>query len=148
MSHWGLIKFTKNIKHVWHKTFEIGMVVVQFNQPQTWTFKFGCHHYWCATRVNIGTIFILGSNNDISNFTIGGCITNHLGDNAIVYASGYNVYDMQQKLQNCFNNISPWYPENRLKISDKSKVMLVGNKVQLKSLHVYDLFNQTTKVCH
>ena len=33
--------------------------------------------------------------------------------------------------------ISSWYRENRLKInSDKSKVMLVGSKAQLKSLNV------------
>ena len=47
--------------------------------------------------------------------------------------SGYK----RKSLQSCLINISKWYRENRLKInSDKSKVILVGNKAQLKSLNV------------
>ena len=49
---------------------------------------------------------------------------------------------MQQKLQNCLNNIGKWYRENHLKInSDKSKVMLVGSKAQRKSLNVDEIIS-------
>ena len=75
--------------------------------------------------------------NDISNFTTDGCVTNLFADDAMIYAPGDSVYEVQLKLQSCLINISKWYRENRLKIdSDKSKVMLVGSKAQLKSLNV------------
>ena len=70
-------------------------------------------------------------------------MTNLFGDDAMIYASGVSVSEVQLKLQNCLINISKWYRENRLKInSDKSKVMLVGSKAQLKSLNVDEfIFN-------
>ena len=74
---------------------------------------------------------------DISNFMTDGCVTNLFADDAMINASGDSVSEVQRKLQSCLSNISAWYRENRLKInSDKSKVMLVGSKAQLKSLNV------------
>ena len=64
-------------------------------------------------------------------------MTNLFADDAMICASGDSVSEVQRKLQSCLNNISSWYRENRLKInSDKSKVMLVGSKAQIKSLNV------------
>ena len=57
----------------------------------------------------------------------------------MTYASGDNILQLQQKLQQCVKNISSWYKVNRLKINiDKTKVMLTGSKSQLKSLNVDD----------
>ena len=57
----------------------------------------------------------------------------------MTYASDDSVSEVQLKLQSCLLNISKWYRENLLRInSDKSKVMLVGSKAQLKSLNVDD----------
>ena len=70
-----------------------------------------------------------------------GCLTNLYADNSMIYASGDNILEVQQKLQQCVNNISSWYKINRLKINiDKTKVMLIGSKTQLKSLNVHDFF--------
>ena len=64
-------------------------------------------------------------------------MTNLFADDAMIYASGDSVSEMQRKLQSCLSNISSWYRGNRPKIDgDKSKVMLVGSKAQLKSLNV------------
>ena len=85
----------------------------------------------------LGPFLFLLFINDISNFTTDGCVTNLFADDAMIYASGDSVSEVQLKLQSCLINISKWYRENRLKInSDKSKVMLVGSKAQLKSLNV------------
>ena len=49
----------------------------------------------------------------------------------------------QLKLQSCLINIIKWYWENLLKInSEKSKVMLVGSKAQLKSLNVDEFISK------
>ena len=57
----------------------------------------------------------------------------------MIYASGDNIPDVKQKLQNCIKNISSWCKMNHLKINiDKTKVMLIGSKAQLKSLNVDD----------
>ena len=39
--------------------------------------------------------------NDISNFTTGGCVTNLFADDAMIYASGDSVSEVQLKLQSC-----------------------------------------------
>ena len=60
-----------------------------------------------------------------------------------MFASGDSVSEVQLKLQSCLINISKWYRENRLKInSDKSKIMLVGSKTQLKSLNVDEFISK------
>ena len=75
--------------------------------------------------------------NDIANFTTDDCVTNLFADDAMIYASGDSVNEVKLKLQNCLNDISAWCRENRLRInSDKSEIMLVGSKAQLKSLNV------------
>ena len=85
----------------------------------------------------LGPFLFLLFINDISNSTTDGCVTNLFADDAMIYASGDSVSEVQRKLQSCLSNISSWYRENRLKInSDKSKVMHVGSKAQLKSLNV------------
>ena len=44
--------------------------------------------------------------NDISNFTTDGCVTNLFADDAMIYASGDSVSEVQRKLQSCLSNIS------------------------------------------
>ena len=74
---------------------------------------------------------------DMSQFTTDGCLTNLYADGSMIHASGDNISEVKQKLQNCIKNISSWYKINRLKINiDKTKVMLIGRKAQLKSLNV------------
>ena len=64
-------------------------------------------------------------------------MTNLFVGDAMIYAPRDSVPEMQLKLQSCFSNISKWYWENSFKVNTtKSKVMLVGNKAQLKSLNV------------
>ena len=77
--------------------------------------------------------------NDISKFATDCCVTNLFADDTMTYASGDSVSEVQPKERSCLLNIRKWYRENRLKInSDKSKVMLVGSKAQLKSLNIDD----------
>ena len=69
----------------------------------------------------LGPFLFLLFINDISNFTTDGCVTNLFADDAMIYASGDSVSEVQRKLQSCLSNISSWYRENRQKInSDKS----------------------------
>ena len=69
----------------------------------------------------LGPFLFLLFINDISNFTTDGWVTNLFADDAMIYASGDSVSEVQRKLQICLSNISSWYRENRLKInSDKS----------------------------
>ena len=69
----------------------------------------------------LGPFLFLLFINDISNFTTDGCVTNLFADDAMIYASGDSVSEVQLKLQSCLLNISKWYRKNRLKInSDKS----------------------------
>ena len=87
----------------------------------------------------LGPFLFLLFNNDISQFTSDGCLTNLYADDSMIYASGDNILQVQQKLQQCVKNISSWYKVNRLKINiDKTKVMLIGSKSQLTSLNVDD----------
>ena len=68
-------------------------------------------------------------------------MTNLFAGDAMIYAPRNSVPEMQQKLQSCLTNISKWFRENSLKVNtDKSKVTLVGNISQLKSLNVDDEF--------
>ena len=87
----------------------------------------------------LGPFYSCFSLNDISNFTTDGCVTNLFADDPTSYASGDSVSEVQLKLHSYLINIWKWYRENRLKnYSDKSKVMLVESKAQLKSLNVDD----------
>ena len=98
-----------------------------------------CHNELsCFVDVTCGGPFLfLLSINDILQFTTDGCLTNLYADDSMLYASGNNILEVQQKLQQCVKNISLWYKINRLKINiGKIKVMLIGSKAQLKSLNV------------
>ena len=87
----------------------------------------------------LGPFLFLLFINDISQFTTDGCLTNPYADDSMIYASGDNILEVQQKLQQCVKNIISWYKINRLKINiDKTEVMLIGSKAQLKSLNVDD----------
>ena len=85
----------------------------------------------------LGPFLFLFFTNDISQFTTDGCYL--YADDSMIYASGDNILQVQQKLQQCVKNISSLYKVNRLKINiDKTKAMLIGSKSQLKSLNVDD----------
>ena len=87
----------------------------------------------------LGPFLFLLFINDISQFTTDGCLTNLYADDSMINASGDNILQVQQKLQQCVKNISAWHKANRLKINIyKTKVMLIGSKSQLKSLNVDD----------
>ena len=87
----------------------------------------------------LGPFLFLLSINDTSQFTTDGCLTNLYADDSMIYASGDDILQVQPKLQQCVINISSWYKVERLKINiDKTKVMLIGSKSQLKSLNVDD----------
>ena len=85
-----------------------------------------CHNkLWCFVDVTCGVpqwsvlgpfLFLLFIN-EISQFTTDGCLTNLYADDSIIYASGDNILQVQQKLQQCVKNISSWYKVNRLKIN-------------------------------
>ena len=59
-------------------------------------------------RVSGMTINIPVFINDVSNVTTNGCVTNLVADGAMIDASGDDVSEVQQILQNCLNNISSW----------------------------------------
>ena len=54
----------------------------------------------------LGPFLFLLFINDISNFTTDDCVTNLFADDAMIYASGDSVNEVNLKLQNCLNNIS------------------------------------------
>ena len=55
------------------------------------------------------------------------------------YTTGVCSSSTAETTAMCKKNISSWYKVNRLKINiDKTKVMLIGSKSQLKSLNVND----------
>ena len=70
-------------------------------------------------------LFILFAN-DISNFTGNGQI-NCYADDALIYVSGANIKEVEEKLQNCINEVEYWYTENKLKVNiNKTEVMIFG----------------------
>ena len=77
--------------------------------------------------------------NDISNFTVEGCVLNMYADNVIIYTSATSKDEFEYRLQVCIDNISNRYSMNKLCIDKKkSNVMVIGSKWQLKSLNVDD----------
>ena len=95
----------------------------------------------------LGTFLFLLFINDVTNFTAVGNTCNLFSDDNILYASGKTVNDVKSKLQMCIDTISIWYNRNHLKINiDKSKIMLIGTKSQLRNLNLDDFvitFDQT-----
>ena len=75
----------------------------------------------------------------MSQFTTDVCLTNLYDGDSMIYASGDNIPEVKQKLQNCIKKTSSWYRINCLKINiDKAKVMRIVSKAQLKSMSVDD----------
>ena len=58
-------------------------------------------YMWLTTRVCSWTILFLLFINDISQYTAVGCLTNLYADDAMIYAPGDNILEVQQKLQQC-----------------------------------------------
>ena len=85
----------------------------------------------------LGPILFLLFINDISNFTLEGCVLNMFADDVIIYASADNVELLKHKLETCMNSITRWYSNNCLSINKKkSNVMIIGSKFQLQSLQL------------
>ena len=115
------------------------LVWVWYHSAVLWYHLWTCMTEAVSTAGTSNYILFLLFINDISQFTTDGCLTNLYTDDSMIYASGDNFLEVQQKLQQCVKNISSWYKINRLKIDiDKTKVMLIGSKSQLKSLNVDD----------
>ena len=85
----------------------------------------------------LGPILFLLFINDISNFTVEGCVLNMYADDVIIYTSAMSRDELERKLQCCIDSISEWYNMNKLCINKKkSSVMVIGSKSQLRSLNL------------
>ena len=68
-----------------------------------------------------------------------GCVLNIYADDVIIYISATSKDELECRLQVCIDNISNWYSMNKLCIDkEKSNVMVIGSKWQLKSLNLDD----------
>ena len=77
--------------------------------------------------------------NDISNFAAESCVLNMYADDVIIYTSAMSTHKLECKLQSCIDSISNWYGMNKLCINkNKSSVMVIGSKFQLRSLNLDD----------
>ena len=87
----------------------------------------------------LGPILFLLFINDISNFAVEGCVLNMYADEVIIYTSATSNDELECRLQVCIDNISNCYSMNKLCINkNKSNVMVIGRKWQLKSLNFDD----------
>ena len=87
----------------------------------------------------LGPILFLLFINDISNFTVEGCVLNMYADDVIIYTSAVSTHELEHKLQSCIDNISKWYNMNKLCVNKKkSCVIVIGSKFQLRSLNLDD----------
>ena len=60
-------------------------------------------------------------------------------DDVIIYTSATSKDELEYRLQVCIDNISNWYSINKLCINkNKSNVMVIGSKWQLKSFNLDD----------
>ena len=85
----------------------------------------------------LGPILFLLFINDISNFTLEGCVLNMFADDIIRYTSADNVELLKHKLKTCMNSITRWYSNNCLSITNKkSNVVIIGCKLQLQFLQL------------
>ena len=74
--------------------------------------------------------------NDISNFTLEGCVHNMFSD-VFIYTSADNVELLKHKLETCMNSITKSYSNNCLSINNKKpSVMIIGSKFQPQSLQL------------
>ena len=89
----------------------------------------------------LGPILFLLFINDISNFTLEGCVLNMYADDVIIYVSADNVELLKHKLETCMNSVTRWYSNNCLSINKKkSSVMIIGSKFQLQSLQLDNFY--------
>ena len=82
-----------------------------------------------------GPILFLLFINDISNFAVEGCVLNMYANDVIIYTSATSKDELKCRLRVC--NISNCYGMNKLCI-DKSNVLVIRSKWQLKSLNLDD----------
>ena len=60
-------------------------------------------------------------------------------DDVIIYTSETSKDELEWRLQVCIDNISNWYSMNKLCVdNEKSNVMVIGSKWQLKELNLDD----------
>ena len=91
-------------------------------------------------RSVLGPILFLLFINDISNFTVEGCVLNMYADDVIIHTSATSKDALEYRLQVCIDNISNWYSMNKLCVNKKKfNVMVIGSKWQLKSLNLDDV---------
>ena len=77
--------------------------------------------------------------NDVTSYLTEGSVTNLFADDSSIYAVGNNIEEVRSKLQVCLDNLSYWYHRNKLKINgNKSQIMLVGTRAQLRALNMDD----------
>ena len=87
----------------------------------------------------LGPILFLLWINYISNFTVESCVLSMYADDVIIYTSGTPKVELEYRLQVCIDNIFNWYSMNKLCINKKKfNVMVIGSKLQLKSLNLDD----------
>ena len=110
--------------------------IVKFHQK---TSEF-CDITWGVPQGSVlGPILFLLFINDVSNFTVEGCVLNMYADDVIIYTSATSKDELEYRLQVCIDNIFNWYSMNKLCIDKKKpNVMVIGSKWQLKSLHLDD----------
>ena len=60
----------------------------------------------------LGPILFLLFINDISNFTVEGCVLNMYADDVTIYTSAISKDELEYRLQVCIDNISNWYSMN------------------------------------
>ena len=86
-----------------------------------------------------GPNFFLLFINDTSSFAVEACVLNMYDDDVIIYTSETSKDELECRLQVCIDNISNWYSFNKLCINnEKSNVMVIGSKWQLKSMNLDD----------
>ena len=77
--------------------------------------------------------------NDISNFAVEGCVFDMYADDVIIYTPAMSTHELEYKLQSCIDSNSNWYDMNKLCIKkEKSSIIIIGSKFQLRSLNVDD----------
>ena len=66
--------------------------------------------------------------NDISQY-VGTATANLYADDTLIYCNGDTMVDVQEKLQNCVDDVSEWYQRNNIVVNtDKSCAMVVRSR--------------------
>ena len=88
--------------------------VVKFHQE---TSEFCDITYGVSRGSVLGPILFLLFINDISNFTVEGCVLSMYADDVIIYTSATSKHELEYRLQVCIDNIFNWYSMNKLCIN-------------------------------